>query len=45
MCARPKEATRVLEGLADAVADASSGRVALVEAVFGPFWAKLVVQY
>ena len=45
MCARPREATRVQESLAGAVAGSSSGRVALVEAVFGPFWAKLVVQY
>ena len=30
---------------AGAVAGASSGRVALVEAVFRPFWAKLAVQY
>jgi hypothetical protein len=35
----------VPESLAGAVADASSGRVALVEAVFRPFWAKLAVQY
>ena len=44
MCARPRGATRVPESPAGAVTDASSGRVALVEAVFRPFWAKLVVQ-
>ncbi len=33
------------DSLAVAVADASSGRVALVEAVLRPFWARLAVQY
>ncbi len=45
VCARPRGATMVPESLAGAVTDASSGRVALVEAVFRPFWAKLGVQY
>eukprot|EP01043_Picozoa_sp_COSAG02_P109302 COSAG02_NODE_45375_length_357_cov_2.251938_1_plen_45_part_01 len=45
MCARPREATGVTTGLTGAGADAGSGRVALVEAVFRPFWARLAVQY
>ena len=45
VCARPREATGVTEGLTGAGADAGSGRVALVEAVFRPFWARLAVQY
>ncbi len=45
VCVRPREATRVPESLAGAGADASPGRLALVEAVIRPFWAKLAVQY
>ena len=40
-----RDATRVPDNLAGAVADASSGRVALVEAVLRPYWARLAVQY